>query len=798
MTTPLLPPFVSGFNVPATNITPFTYRDGLTYLQRLERLSKYINRELIPFVQTNYDALAGSFEVAVNTMIIGVNEALAEQTEEVDTKLTELETFVNEQVQIIITSGIEVSDPVIVGVIADDETDSNKWINDNFIGNTAGVFNLKAFGDTTLNFTSVLNAAIAAVPSGSTIVIPPGTYTNTGNIVNNGKSVKISAKGARVLQGSNHTMALFTGAWDEAINIYAITTANVTNDAGNVRVMQQINITDTVNWKRGDVVKIYANDYIPDARTPITNIGARVGEFATVYAVSGTLVTLTGLLRDTYTLNPRVQRLQPITVEWEGGTYYGSDQAFADKWTLPVMRFSSLLTPAVRDFHIERASSLGLDFRSCLSPIIDNYVVDYLANDTADTLQLGYGILDIACEGLTWTNSIVRNVRHAFTDDNNRIAADFGDASNYGRSYNARIVTVHVFGSSSIGFSPHHGGSGHKFVNCTVRQSASNGFGLRGINHEVVDCFVEDCNVSFSIFTEGGGKSYGHRIVNSRSRNAISYHISDNNDYLVIPETTFSLEVVGGLYEGGREMLRVTGGHTRVSGSPRWVAPATLPNETAALVNNGGIIYIADNVELDYRLNTAGDDLHIAIQQGTLPREFRANRITVRNAGIAGRMTDPLDYGSGGSGNALWMLPDVVFDVAPINYWIAQGNDPLSKVAWRTSDYTASSASYDRADSVIATAPLSFIDNTPLAIVNLRCSITSATSRILGALPDGGYPGQILVITYTNTFGVATLTIPNDEATKNITTGTGADIVLTPGQAITLIWDGITWRPISV
>jgi len=798
MPTPVLPDYVAPFK-PVPNVTPFTIRDGITMLKKLDYINKYVSRILIPWINENFADLAGAVETQVNFLITQVNAALAEQTEDVDQKIDDLETYVNEQVQIIITSGIAVSDPVILGVIDDDATDSNQWLNDNFIGNTAGVYNLRSFGDVAGAFTATLNAAIVAVPAGSTIIIPPGTYTNTGNIVNAGKSIHIVATGARILQGSNHTFALFTGAWDAMIAIYAITTADIVNDAGNTRVMSQLNLTDTVTWKRGDVVKVFANDYIPDARTPIADVGARQGEFATVYSVSGTTVTLTGLLRESYTLNPRVQRLQPITVEWEGGTYYGSDESFSAHWVLPVMRFSNLLKPVVRNFRIERSSSLGLDFRSCLSPLIDNYIIDYLANDTGDSLQLGYGVLDIACEGLTWTNSVIRNVRHAFTDDNNRIAADFGEATNYGRSYNARCINVQVFGSSSIGFSPHHGGSGHKFISCTVRQSASNGFGLRGINHEVIDCTAEDCNVSFSLFIEGGGKTYGCRVINGRSINPLFAHVSNTNslDIGLNPENVYNVEVVGGLFEGGSLMSLVSGGHTRISGVPRWVAPATLPNESAPLVNNGGIMEIADDIELDYRKNTAGEDLHIAIQQGVLPRAFRANRITVRNATLATRMTDPLDYGSGGSGNSMWTLPDVVFDVAPINYWIAQGNDPLSMVAWRTFDKAFSSASYDRSDSSIASAPAPFIDNTPLPVLLLNCSITTATSRILGLLPNGAFKGQLLVVTYTNTFGVATLTIDNDDVVSNVTTGTGADIVLTPGQSITLVWDGTTWRPIS-
>jgi hypothetical protein len=58
------------------NITPFTYRDGSTYLNELELYKRYLERNLIPWVQTNYDALAADFIVQVNLLITAVNMAI--------------------------------------------------------------------------------------------------------------------------------------------------------------------------------------------------------------------------------------------------------------------------------------------------------------------------------------------------------------------------------------------------------------------------------------------------------------------------------------------------------------------------------------------------------------------------------------------------------------------------------------------------------------------------------------------------------------------------------------------------
>lgn len=129
MATPI-PPFNWG-NInfaPASSVQPFTYKDGLTYLKRLELLAKYIDRVLVPYINENYEALEQAFILAVNKLITEVNAALAAQTEEVDQKILDLETYVNEQVAAIIGSSIELQDDVLAGILADLDSDSREYL----------------------------------------------------------------------------------------------------------------------------------------------------------------------------------------------------------------------------------------------------------------------------------------------------------------------------------------------------------------------------------------------------------------------------------------------------------------------------------------------------------------------------------------------------------------------------------------------------------------------------------------------------------------------------------------------
>lgn len=134
MTIPTLPPYVPPFQ-PVPQITPFTYRDGVTYLEKLTGLGNYIDRVIVPFINENFDKLSNDFKEQVNILIIEVNAAILEmeehvnenleqQNQQVDQKITDLTTYVNAQVQSIINESIEVQDSVVAGILGNDTSDS--------------------------------------------------------------------------------------------------------------------------------------------------------------------------------------------------------------------------------------------------------------------------------------------------------------------------------------------------------------------------------------------------------------------------------------------------------------------------------------------------------------------------------------------------------------------------------------------------------------------------------------------------------------------------------------------------
>ena len=99
-----------------TNITPFTYRDGMTYLQVLEEMRRYIRDTLTPWVEENMAGLVVDWNELTNILIEDVETQLTEQNIKVAADIATLRDFVNNSVASIINSTIAVSDPVIMGV----------------------------------------------------------------------------------------------------------------------------------------------------------------------------------------------------------------------------------------------------------------------------------------------------------------------------------------------------------------------------------------------------------------------------------------------------------------------------------------------------------------------------------------------------------------------------------------------------------------------------------------------------------------------------------------------------------
>lgn len=176
-----IPPYVYGYQ-PYTNITPFTYRDGLTFLELTEAFLLYLNNTLIPFINNNFSEFDDEFTADMNALINEVNTALANQTADVDKKIADLTKYVDDSIAAIINNSIQVQDPVMAGIINNPTSQSRVALNNIYKRRAYEPINIKEYGAIgdgvtidTVAIQAALDAAALTTPPRA-VTIPAGTF----------------------------------------------------------------------------------------------------------------------------------------------------------------------------------------------------------------------------------------------------------------------------------------------------------------------------------------------------------------------------------------------------------------------------------------------------------------------------------------------------------------------------------------------------------------------------------------------------------------------------------------------
>jgi hypothetical protein len=226
-----LPPYSPPY-APITNITPFTYRDGETYLRVLERLRHYITDVVVPYVDTEFALLGNEFTTQVNTMIDTVNEALASQSATVDADIAALTQFVNDTMAAVVADSITLQDPVMAGIVNDaasatrvalnalyvNETDFASGIQTT-LDNTVGTVHVNA-PDGSITYAALQTALTAAATAGKKVVAY-GTITTDQTV-----TIKCDADlGALNINYTGNGIAVQVGAnsgvttWNKTVTV---------------------------------------------------------------------------------------------------------------------------------------------------------------------------------------------------------------------------------------------------------------------------------------------------------------------------------------------------------------------------------------------------------------------------------------------------------------------------------------------------------------------------------------------------------------------------------------------------
>lgn len=483
------------------------------------------------------------------------------------------------------------------------------------------VTDLGAVGDGTTDDTAAIQAAIAAAPEGTRVVLDQGkTFRVTDTLYNrdsalNRKSVQIDATGATLLIDHAATTAgiNFSAPWLDQRTVTGMTA----NDnipvpsyaSDNSRVYRGWTITLSVappaTWKRGDVLRLTADDVIPgsrDAGKPSTPNQGRVGDFVTLVSISGSSVVVAGAIIDPYTTGRLLAKMDSgINLTWRGGRIKYSDTAFNNtpRYTFSI---AEAYAPIVENVRIDRTNRGGFFIRECYGWTMTNCDVMYGVNDTT-TSAYGYGVLNIASAYGTVQGCRWGQVRHGYTNGHGMIAAGTGLVSNHGRPYGNRIIGCVGESCTSSAFDSHTSGAREQFIGCEVH-NAPIGVGLRGRDHLVSDLTVTDTDIALFIFDEGyGGQSWGHQVdgVNAKRVKDVvlaSYGVdSAQSAYLVREERPTTIRNVHAV-DVSESAIRGT--YCTMHLSDWFVAYATsgVASRTT-LMSRGCKLYI-NNMTLDY------------------------------------------------------------------------------------------------------------------------------------------------------------------------------------------------------
>ncbi len=248
----------------------------------------------------------------------------------------------------------------------------------------------------------------------------------------------------------SNAAVLLTGTFESPRGVGSISETTV-DAGGGEQPGTRLTLGSSPDWERGDVVKVFADDEIAEARQESGN-KSRVGEFMVVDGVSQNSVSLVGRLNSSYTSNVRVARIVNAPVRFEGFRIDTDSAGISAGWGGTTIVISALIRPVLRDLHVRIASAAAILMRGCYAYDVENVLIDRAVNDPNSGLY-GYGLLDNSSAYGTVRNLHARRVRHAYTDDTPRISAN-SSAVLYGATYGTRVIDSVCHGASGAALIP--------------------------------------------------------------------------------------------------------------------------------------------------------------------------------------------------------------------------------------------------------------------------------------------------------------------------------------------------------
>lgn len=658
--------------------------------------------------------------------------------------------------------------------------------------------------------TNALQSALDSLPYGATAVLY-GTYRIKSIAIDPTKFLTIDATAANIVMTDGPTSGISCiGSFGAQVPVSAISTEMLTVENGS-RELTKLTTTSATNWRRGDIIKVIADDIIPGAHITSDTTAPRVGEFMTVYSSSGNTVYLQGVLTESFTTNIRAAKLAPGSVTIVRPSCNITDERLANKVRGNMFRFEALIDPKVIGARLQRLAGAGLLFKSCYGYSVDD-LVTLTGIDNTDIGVLSYSVQDSSSVDGRVTGGTLRGGRHGFTDGTADTEPNSITTSDYGASMNFLVNGVTVRDMTAACLDTHHNGIGGRFVNCsTYPQPGQDNYVIRGRNHRILNptCWGGKAVVSLVTQTTGSwsrGETYGIELVNPRSfgthrivtgalrttPNHPKYNSRDTNSR--------NLTITGGYHEGLRRAAVLVNSDVRWRGhvdvilgslaeGAFWETQNAALNIDSASVDATKITTIAQfgvqRVLFGNDAGLPGSDIQIRSLALSTSEEYRtAAALPFEVAANTERV----------------VIDDLTFD-APFtaaNPVSVPATVTKQSVRWRllpndltTNSTVTSSASVPYSNEAL-TASLLRLFRAPDPLLMLQAVITDGVARTLSPLPRGKFVGQQVRIVLTTTS--APLTLANGLASNMALSGSTNKVLSAVGDQVTLAWSGAIWR----
>lgn len=652
-------------------------------------------------------------------------------------------------------------------------------------------------GDGVADDSAAINDAIEAAPDGGTVRVLPGVCRLTGSAIHNlvggvPKSVHLQLDGVTLLNDGDHDAIELWGAFEDTFTVTELTTGlyQESSESSVEAVTIRTNVAPS-GWRRGDVVKLVADDRVPYADTPVGDANQmRSGQSFTVIDATTNVIVLAGKLDFPFTTNIRAAKMSAVDVSVTGGTLDVTPE-HQSTYTQPGMTFTACQRPRINRVTVLRATGAAIVLRGCFGAVVDTPRVGWAYNSPA-TGGNGYGIADTGSQGTLVIGPNIGQVRHAFTTGTNFLPANYASIYAYGVTYQAKVTGGVADSCTSTAWDTHPTSKDISFIDCHAA-NCTIGFASRSPDTTFSDISTRNCRFGMVLFQSGGGSELPNNVVRG---------------YRSYGDTDAAIDVRFGQRDGiptyhvqqvQPTVFRDVHIRTRGRGiAVRWGRfhidnlTVSFDGELQAGGLSAAVVSVSSHItggnwKIDYTESTGLADQSFLIADDS----GQVSVLAPTDVLVFGTLQTRVNYVIDNPANAPLRIPSMLLSEIPALAVIKTPPSVGAWVDWETISIgtkgSVNAAFQNLGDTGLLPALTSH------DVIGGNFTLTAA--RVYPALPSPRRVGQLMVVRNAAT-SAGTLTIQNGTSFK-VATISGANVVLNPGETLLLLAvDAALWQQI--